>query len=169
MNNPNRRAWIASIGFALAGIISFIIVPSSRILWPETIFYTVLVINTFFSVRLFARVAPENWQQMFVDAALALSYLALAFSLGTEWAFPFFALCIFVAAPIKYALMLGAVPHSDLLRKKLLIDLSGTTLCILALLAAVFFDYPVAAAWTLAIIFSLANIYLLLVKPMYRL
>lgn len=168
--NPTAKAWTVSAVFALAGIAGFLfIAPDTKLLWPNALFYAVITVNTFFSVRLFARIAPPSLSQLLVDGLLVLAYLGLAFSLGREWAFPFFALCIFVAAPIKYVLMLGVVPHSGLLKKKLLIDLSGTTLCVVALLGAVFFDYPVAVAWGLAIVFSLANIYLLAIRPMYRL
>jgi hypothetical protein len=100
---------------------------------------------------------------------LVVVYFALGLSIGREWAFPFFALCVFVAAPIKYTLMLGHVPHPEFLKKKLLIDLSGTALCALALLGAVLLDYPLTSAWALAIIYSLANVYLLFIRPMYRL
>ncbi len=170
MSNPTTRAWVVSIFFTAAGLLSFfVIAPDTRYVWPNALFYAVIVINTFYSVRLFARIAPSSFSQTAVDGLLVLSYLGLAFSLGREWAFPFFALCIFVAAPIKYVLMLGVVPHSDLLRKKLLIDLSGTAMCAIALLGAVFLEYPLTAAWSLAIFFSLANIYLLAIRPMYRL
>ncbi len=170
MNDPMKRALLSTGFFASAGILSFFFfAPSNLVLWPNTLFYAVIVLNTFFSVRFFARITPHSWTQSVVDGVLVLIYLALALSLGREWAFPFFALCIFVAAPIKYVLMLGKIPHSDLLRRKLLIELLGAGLCTAALLCAVFLGYPLTAAWTLAIIFSLANIYLLAIRPMYRL
>jgi hypothetical protein len=76
---------------------------------------------------------------------------------------------VFVAAPIKYVLMLDHVPHHGFLKRKLLIDLSGTALCALALLGAVLLGYPLVSAWALAIVYTIANIYHLVINPMYRL
>lgn len=169
LKDPTTRAWFVAVFFSLAGLLSFTFVaPTSRLLWPNAIFYAVLVVNTFYSVRLFARIAPASVAQTAVDLTLVAAYVGLALSLGREWAFPFFALCIFVAAPIKYVLMLGSVPNSELLKKKLLIDLSGTVMSVFTLLGAIFLSYPLTAAWALAILFSLANIYLLAIRPMYR-
>ena len=171
MNSATKRAWMAVIGFSLAGIIGFTFVApdGTRIVWPEILFYALLVLNTFFSVRLFASIMPEDRSQMLVDTVLVVCYIGLALSLGREWAFPFFALCIFVAAPIKYALVVGSVPYSQLLRKKLIIDLLGAALCAFALLGAVFLNYPLTTAWLFATIFALANIYVLVIRPLYRL
>lgn len=159
---------MTAVAFGLAGIAGFLFAPATHFVWPDLLFYIVIVINTFYSVRLFARVAPQSRWQTRVDAVLACAYLALAFSLGHEWAFIFFALVIFIAAPLKYTLMIGHVPHSHLLRKKLVIDLLGTALCAAALVGAIFLNYPLTSAWALAILFTLANIYLLAIKPMYH-
>jgi hypothetical protein len=167
---PQTRAWLATGAFAIAGIAAFFYVaPNTRLVWPDAIFYGVIVLNTFFSIRLFARISPAQTYQAVVDTTLVLCYVALALSLGTMWAFPFFALCIFIAAPLKYILMLGETPYDKLMKKKLLIELLGTALCAFALLGATILDYPLASAWALAIVFSLANVYLLIIHPMYRL
>jgi len=168
--SAQTRAWLATVAFATAGLAAFIFVaPSTRLVWPEAIFYGVIVLNTFFSIRLFARISPAQTYQAVVDATLVLCYIALALSLGTPSAFPFFALCIFIAAPLKYILMLGETPYDKLMKRKLFIELLGTALCAFALLGATILDYPLASAWVLAIVFSLANIYLLLIRPMYHL
>ncbi|MDZ4227337.1 MAG: hypothetical protein U1D26_02550 [Patescibacteria group bacterium] len=169
LHNPSVRAFSATGVFAIAGILGFLYAPSTHFVWPDALFYAIILINTFFSIRFFTRITPPSRAQNLIDAALVVSYLALAFSLGHEWAFIFFALVVFIMAPIKYVLMLGVVPMESLLKKKLLIDLAGTVMCAAALIGAVLLDYPLTSAWAMAIIFTLANIYLLAIRPMYRL
>lgn len=168
MKNPEIRAWGVTIGFALVGIFAFFfLAPDTHIVWPDTLFYAVIVFNTFFSVRLFARVTPPSFWQTIVDSTLVLSYVALALAIGREWAFPFFALCIFIAAVAKYTLMLRIVPHEKLLKRKITIDILGVALCTVTLGIALT-GWILTSAWFLAAVFTLSNVYLLLIRPMYR-
>ncbi|MDO8562146.1 MAG: hypothetical protein Q7S05_05005 [bacterium] len=162
-------AWLTTITFSLIGIWTFFyrapIVPE---LLPQTIFYAVLVLNTFFSIRFYAKIQPKNVSQATIDVILVLTYIVLGLSLGRPVAFVFAALCLFIAAPIKYMLMLGLIPYEALLKRKILIDSQGTALCALVL-AGTLAGYAFASAWAFAILFTLANVYLLLIRPMYRL
>lgn len=142
--------------------------PHTPELIPHVLFYTVLVVNTFFSVQLYAAIQPKNISQTLIDITLAVCYIGLSLSLGDPVVFALWALALFIAAPLKYVLMLGLIPHDALLQRKIRIDLTGTAACAL-LLAGTLLGYSLTAAWTFAIAFALANVYLLLIKPMYRL
>jgi len=169
MGDPTTKTWVATAAFTLAGIGSLLFVaPVSSYLLPHVIFYAVLVVNTFFSIRFFSRIAPENVAQIEIDTVLVLLYLALAFSIGRPITFIFFALCLFIAASTKYPLLLLVIPQTNVLKRKILIDLMGTATCA-AILGATLLGYPFEAAWTSTVLFTLANIYLLLINPMYRL
>ncbi len=169
MGNPTVKTWTATIAFSLAGIIAILFYALvSPVLLPHVIFYAVLVVNTFFSIRFFSRIAPENKSQFAIDTVLVLLYLALAFSMGNPFTFAFFALCLFIAASTKSPLLLLVIPQTNVLKRKILIDLMGTAACA-AILGASIIGYPLEAAGAAAIGFTLANVYLLLINPMYRL
>ncbi len=169
MENPTVKAWAATVVFSFIGLWTLVYrAPQVPELLPQTIFYAVLVLNTFFSIRFYSALQPKNASQFLIDAVLVILYAVLALSLGRPVAFAYAALWLFMMAPQKYALMLGFVPHTVLLRNKILIDLSGTVLCA-AILGATIAGYSLAAAWALAGLFVLANVYLLLIRPMYRL
>lgn len=162
------KAWSATVVFAIAGIVGFLIAPFSLAVCAQVIFYSVLTLNTFYSVRLFLRLEPRTVEQFLIDTALGCTYMALGFSIGHAWSFAFCALSIFVLAPIKYIRMLDVVPHTRFLRKKLTIDILGTILCTVVM-GIVISGYGTIGMWVLAIVFALANIYFLRVDPMYRL
>lgn len=169
MENPTVKAWVVTVLFSFVGVVAFFYrAPFVPELVPELVFYAVLVLNTFFSVRFYSALQPKNSSQVCIDAVLVVAYIALAFSLGRPISFAFAALCLFIIAPQKYALMLELVPHATLLRNKILIDLSGAMLSA-AVLGATIAGYAYAGAWVLAVLFTLANIYLLFIRPMYRL
>ncbi len=168
-NDSAYRAWAVVAIVSVVGFVSWMFfAPDTEFLLPDTIFFVVIVINTFFSVRFFARIAPTNRMQLAVDVFLIVSYVALALAMGRPIAFAFAALCLFILATSKYALMVGIIPHHHVLHRKILIDLSGAAICA-AVLGGVLADWPLTSAWALAIIFLLANIYFLLVQTMYRL
>ncbi|MBP9757912.1 MAG: hypothetical protein KBD06_04895 [Candidatus Pacebacteria bacterium] len=166
--NSKTRALGATLLFAAVGFWSVLF---HNVPWefsvPHIIFYTVLTINTYFSVRFYTAFTPESTFQSAIDFALVAAYIALGLSIGIPLAFAFFALLIFTLAPSKYAHMLGTTPYDATLRKKILIDLLGTLMCVLVL-GVTIAGLQLKAAWMLAILFTLANIYLLLIRPMYR-
>lgn len=166
--NETQRAWFVVAAFSVLGVAGFMRAPESAFTAPHVLFYTVLVLNTFFSVRLFAAIQPGTLSQYAVDLLLVLTYTALAFSIGDPVGFAFFALCLFAAATPKYAMMLGVVRHDRLLKRKVLIDLCGTIMCTIVL-GGTLFGYPLASAWALGGIFAAANVLLLYIRPMYRL
>ncbi len=164
---PQRRALVATILFSIVGFWSVLF---HNVPWefsiPHILFYAVLTINTFFSVRFFSAFTPESMFQSLVDGALAVSYVALALSIGIPVAFTVCALIIFTIAPMKYAHILGKTPHDKTLRKKILIDLMGTMMCVVVLVLTLC-GMELDAAWLLAVMFAMANVYLLAIRPMY--
>ncbi len=165
---PLMRAIAATVLFSVVAVISlwkgaF----SSPYFIPHILFYAVLTLNTFFSVKLYASIQPKNIPQFFIDAVLGVLYIALALSIGDQVLFSLFALLVFIAATPKYALMLGKIPHEALLRRKIKIDTTGIALCAAVFIGTIL-GFGMLSAWVLAVVFALANVYLLLIRPMYR-
>jgi hypothetical protein len=167
--NPLMKALFACGVFsAIAVWTVFFLAPVVPELVPQELFFAVLIINTFFSIQFYSEIQPKNVSQTLIDTLLVITYLALAFSFGRPELFTFAALCLFIAAPPKYALMLGEIPHLKLLERKMLLDSLGTAGCA-ALLGATLLGYSLIAIWAMAVLFALANVYLLFVRPMYKL
>lgn len=167
--SPSAKSWLATTVFALAGIVAALFYSFvSPFLLPHFIIYTALVINTFFSIRFWGALQPDDIRQRLVDAVLVVAYLSLAFSIGEPLYFAAAALALFIAAPIKYVLMRGRTPHEALVERKIFLDALGAVACA-ALLGGTLGGYALETAWIFAIAFSLANVYLLLIRPMYRL
>jgi hypothetical protein len=165
--NPTTRALGATIVFAGVGMWALLFhnVPW-EFLVPHAIFYAVLTLNTFYSVRMYTVIAPESAFQSLIDIALAASYIALGLTIGLPLAFSFCALIIFTIAPMKYAHMLLHTQHDATLKRKIMIDLLGTLMCAFVL-GLTLIGLELKGAWILASLFALANIYLLYIKPMY--
>jgi hypothetical protein len=167
--HPNTKALFVTLMFLAAIIVSTKYSENTwmRIL-PLLIFYIVLTINSFFSIRLFSAITPpEDEAQHAVDFLLACTYLFLAYSIDTPPVFFLTTLFLFILAPFKYALLLHIIPHPKLLKKKIMIDLWGTLLAGAAVVGYIA-GYSYESAWALAAIFALANAYFLIVDPMYR-
>lgn len=135
---------------------------------PLAIFYVVLVINTFPSVQLFSSLVPKNdGKHALADLMLAGLYLFLAASFGQPQQFALCATVLFLVAAGKYTLMFYDIPHPRLLQRKVRIDLLGALMCA-SVLAAMNLGWILSAAWSLAIVFTIANVYVLALKPLYR-
>ncbi len=167
--NSTAKSWLATSAFALAGIVAALFYSIvSPFLLPHFIIYMVLVVNTFFSIRFWGALQPNDVRQLLVDAVLVLAYLTLAFSIGEPLHFALAALFLFVAASLKYILMRGRIPHESLVERKIFLDALGAVACA-TLLGGTLTIYALEAAWLFAIGFALANVYLLFIRPMYRL
>jgi hypothetical protein len=155
------RALAATFGFALAGLLGFLFVPQP---WaakaPNAVFYAVLVLNTFYSVRFFDGLPPQARDERVIDGVLTVLYVGLAATIGTLVPFAAVATLLFAAAVAKYVLLLRVVDRRDILRRKILIDGLGLALCLATLIASLLFD-PLWSAWTEALVFAAANVYLL--------
>ena len=169
MTNPTAKSVLATGVFSLAGIISALFYSVvSPFLLPHFIIYALLVFNTYFSIRFWSALQPNDLRQALIDVVLVAAYLALAFSMGEPAYFAFAAFTLFALATFKYVLMRGRTPYEAVVERKTGIDALGALACA-ALTLGLFLGYALEATWLFAIGFALANVYLLLIKPMYRL
>ena len=167
--SPKARAIGATIVFSLAGIcgLAFFLEDIYASL-PLAVFYATLTVNTFFSIKLFSNLIPTgNISQKVIDAVLFVSYLALAFSFNSPIIFASIVTLLFIAATLKYALLLKIINHPKLLKRKIAIDSLGVVMGALSMLA-IAMGYTAVGVWFLAIVFLAANIFLLFIRPMYR-
>lgn len=169
MGNPIVKTWIATIAFSLAGIVSVLFYSLvSPFLLPHFIIYAVLVANTFYSIRFWSALQPQDSRQFLIDAVLIAAYLALAFSMGEPTYFAFAAFALFALATFKYVLMRGRTSYEAVVERKIRIDALGALACVI-LIIGMLLGVALEATWLFTIGFTLANVYLLLIKPMYRL
>src|SRR3989344_6512668 len=134
---------------------------------PLVIFHLSLLVNTFFSIRCFSRIIPRrDWTQKAIDAILGVLYLALPLQFGQPLWYAVVLAILFTLATTKYALLFHLEEHLSLLYRKVFFDSLGSTACVL-LIAATVAGYGVASAWAWAVVFILADIYLLVVDPLY--
>ncbi len=162
------REVVATILFTAAGIVGLVLSPAD---WPTVlpgaIFYAVLVVNTWFSIRFFSNLPPIERDESVIDGILTVLYIALAFALGRTLQFISIATLLFAFAVPKYALLLRLIDFPLTLKRKMVFDTLGTLLCVAALIGMLV-GFPMESLWALAIIFALANLILLTVWPMYR-
>lgn len=136
---------------------------------PLIIFYLVLTLNTYFSIKLFSTLIPEeNFGQHLIDIILVINYSGLAFAITNALLFAIGVIFLFTIATLKYLFLLPHLPHPRLLKRKILIDIGGIILG-LAALVGIIIGYSSYSTWGMAILFTLANILLLFIRPMYRL
>jgi hypothetical protein len=161
------RAIVAAAAFALAGLAGFLLAPHPWLFkLPHALFYAVLVLNTFFSIRFFDALPPQDRDERAIDAVLTVLYLVLAATIGWLVPFAFVATLLFAAATLKYVLLLPVMERHDILAPKIFIDGLGLAMCVAMLIGSLLFD-PLWTAWTAAVAFALANVYLLAIRPMY--
>lgn len=167
--SPTTRASLAASFFTLLGIISFFFggIWRSDVGLPLAIFYFLLVANTFFSIRFFSSLITLDTGQHIIDAILLVFYVLIALSMDNGVAFFFSATCLFLIASLKYVLLLKHATHAKILWRKIRINLIGAAACTLTL-GGILLGHPLASVWAMAIAFGVANVYLLLIKPMYH-
>lgn len=166
---PNTRALLAVVCFSLALLAGLLFTagsPSSKL--PMGIFYALLIVNTYFSVKLFGAITVYDRKQNLIDCVLFLFYLGMAFSVGKPALFAFLLAVFFAVATLKYVFMLGAVPHPQLLKRKITADILGTMFG-LAVFGGVVLGYETFSLWAMAAVFGLANVGMFFVYPLYRL
>jgi len=164
-----RRALAVMASFGLWGFYSTFFILDWYKAWPLVFFYTLLVLNTYFSVRTFASITPhEHLGQRCMDALLGIWLLLAPLSFNTPIYFVLVTTALFITATIKYIFLAPIVGFSRLLYMKIRIDALGILLCSLALLGVLAgYAYYATAVWSF--IFFMANIYVLWWEPHYHL
>ena len=162
------RIWLAGAGFtAFGAFFTWLRVTDLAVSAPLLLFYAVLIVNTVFSVRHFDRVVPRDHLQTVIDYTLIALYILLSAQLHNPKAFTLVATLLFGTATMKYVLLIGRVEWTKLLHRKIRVDIIATLACALAL-AGVLAGHATIATWTLATITLVGNIYLLVIRPLYR-
>ena len=162
-----QRELLATALFAAAGIVGVALSRGelSAVL-ANGLFYAGLIVNTYFSIRFFGSQQPQDRDERLIDGALVVAYVALALSIGWVIVFTFVSVILFAGAVAKYILLLPVLERRDLVWRKIAIDGLGLAFVIACFIGA-WAGYPLASVWAQAVIFNVANAYLLLVRPMY--
>jgi hypothetical protein len=164
---PETKATLLSISCSAAGIASWTwIVPHSQTALPHAVFYTVLLVNTYFSIYTLSRLCASAPYQRLIDIVLVVNYFLLATAIGRPVLFESLSASLFALATLKYAFVAIVVRHF-VFKRKLAIDALGLGLCITAVVGSCS-DYSRETAWLTAAIFLVANVYLLTLRPMYQ-
>jgi hypothetical protein len=165
-----RKAILGAAGFAFFGIVFLFTVNDFLYSLPTLLLYGGLVINTYFSIRCFSSITPKNdTLQGIVDIGLTVLFIALATAFNNIQNFLTIGLFLFELAVVKYTLLLrtAGAGHHAIIRKKVLIDMLGVISGSVGLTLALF-GYYVISVWALALLLATANIYLIILKPFYK-
>ncbi len=165
------QARLGGTVFLIFGVLGALVsAPNLTSAVPLLIFYGTLVVNTYFSIRCFGAITrPGDRSQKIADGILVVLYLLLALSFANALIFVALAILLFKVSTIKYILLSTTVEfpsHKRLLRRKIYINATGTLLCVFAL-GGIFLGYGMVALWSWTLVFVIANIYLLIVNPLY--
>lgn len=149
------------------GLISLLIrAANSPELLPDALFYSALVLHTYFSVRFFSRVIPQNSWQSGTDLALVAVYFGLALSLGDGFRFLFLAPCLFALAISKYTPSLGKPHLAALMRRKIKYLAGGIALVAYSMIIASLVNQAFAA-WFMFIVYAAFTFHILFNERMY--
>jgi hypothetical protein len=133
-----------------------------------TIFYILLLINSYFSIKFFAKIIPDIWPQRILNTVLALFYVVLAYYLDDPIFFVLTLALFFALATLKYVQLLRIVKHQPhLFKSKITADCLGVVLSIVTL-GGIIRGYLEQSLWMLVIVFVIANVWTLLLFPLYR-
>jgi len=164
------KATLCTIIFAMAGIGGVARVGDNLVQSaPLILLYFMLVIHAYYSIRAFASVTPAtSISQNSIDIILLTLYIVIGANIASYYNFTFFAFLMFVVASIKYILLQKVIDQKTLLKRKTRIDIIGAAGFAFTLLG-VMLGSSRQSAWALAIVFAATSIYLLMVRPLYRL
>ena len=162
-----RLAVCATVVFTAAAVTgSLCTVRDGAESWPLMGFYTILVINTFFSIRCFSSIpSRQSLPQIATDGTLVALYLYLAFQFADVRQFLWVSVALFLLAILRHAFLLRTPGYVKLLTRKMFLNLLAAVGCGAALVG-VAVGLPQPLVWWLGG-FLLANIYILLMSKMY--
>lgn len=168
-SHAKHRAILATVGFSAVGVFcAWVNLTDWRTAAMPLIFYVLLVVNTYFSVRCFSDFPfADARSQKVVDAILVMLYVLLASQFSHVVAFLCVSVALFAVASMKYSLMLRVNEYLGFLRRKIILDILCTLACILAL-GGVLAGFTWVALPALVVVFVLGNIYVLIFSDIYR-
>lgn len=168
--NAARKALIVTTVMTLVGatIVVFALRDWTFAL-PSFLFYLLLLVNTFFSIRCFSTITPPSIEQSTVDLTLLLLYFVMASTFGNPFFFLLSNVAMFAVATLKYSLLLGKTSHDTQLRYKIIMDGIGTISATFCLLITILLEHthPQLGLWIWTIGFIFGNAYVFFVRPLY--
>lgn len=167
-NYARNRAAIATFFFGVIALASLNSIDNWQKSWPLVVFYAVLILNTYFSVRTFASITPkENLGQHLIDLILAACLVLIALNFNSILNFIILTMLLFIVATLKYIYLTQLVGYSKLLYMKIRIDTLGILFCFLAVIGTMWgYGRQVSIIWLIT--FVLANVYVLWGNPHYH-
>lgn len=167
--NPPTKALIITMVFVIIGLFSgFYLISDWQKSWPLVIFYLALVINTYFSIKLFSSITTSRMiAQDVTDVLLFVIYVAMALNMNSRSLFVYLTLLLFIVAAIKYSFLLRIINHPKLLKRKILVDLSGVLGSALVL-GGIMAGYETLSIWIFSGGFVASNLLLFFVWPLYH-
>jgi len=165
--HPQTRVALVTGLFTLFGCIGWWWSPDPLAALPEALLYGLLMIQTWFSLRLFFRlIDPKDKGQQAVNVLLVLAYACLAWSIWNPFWFYFMWTVYFYLTVLKYVLLVGRFDYKRLLRRKLLADVLGMGIGPLMLVSFLFSSVD-AWRWLGLALFGGACAYYIYVRPLY--
>lgn len=134
--SAERLAMIVTAGLTIATIVilSQITIHQWSLSAILIVFHAILLLNTYFSIRCFSSIPESSSRpQTMVNTMLVLLYLLLAAELGSALRYMIVLIAMFVVASVKYAMLLSAKNYSQLLKRKIRLDLLCASACVLTL------------------------------------
>lgn len=167
--HPTRRALITTALFALVALVAHSYTTAD----PTTLlifygFYALLLAHTYLSVRTFPHVIPHNnVVQIVLDGTLAILYGAMPFVVNQIALLLAIGTTLFLVASLKYILPLKRFGATHLLYRKIIADVLGGILTVLALIGVTLgFEYPSLILWLA--IFAASSAYYFFIRPLYN-
>ena len=134
------------------------------------VYYVVLLISTYFSVRCFdALTPPQSPVQDVLDVVLVLFYFVLATLFTAPAILLFVTAAFFSVTTLKYILLMSekTLPHFKQIDYKAAINGCGTISALLCYWIALQGNV-VLGMWLWVAIFCSANFFIFFIKPLYR-
>ncbi len=132
-----------------------------------TLFYAVLCLNTYYSIKVFAALTnPWSISQNIIDALLVITYSILAWYLADVPTTLTLTVVLFGFALIKYFILPADFSSPRLLFRKKIIDGLGFVGALIIWFCVVMLHIQ-EAVWVWTAGFIIVNIYILWLKPLY--
>jgi len=167
IRHAQRRAWVATISFFGLGLIgTMTTVTDWQIAVPLMIFYFVMLVNSFFSIRYFALLEPlRDRRQFILDLGMIVTYASAPFFFSYPVIFSAICTTLFVLGSIKYFVLTHHQTTPILIRKTRIDYLTAVFGFPVTWLMTT--DHVLFVAWAFAIGNIIVNYELLIRRPLY--
>lgn len=151
--------------FGLAGIILF--VRDWTVSLSLVLMYAALVYDTFFSIRYFSSVtSPADRVQQVFDLVLIICYAAIAWNFAHPLGFMYGLSIMFAVASLKYVVLRRRIGPSEILRRKINIDVIGVV-AFSAATIPMLYGWIWQVSWALLLLYCIVNVQILWRNPLY--